>query len=355
MVLDRRSFVLGTLGAGLFCGKGFAGEALADTASRLASGDNIPLIAVAALDGGELSRSFLVSGTSNPLPAGAVFQAASLAKPMVALLTLRLVQEQKLQLDRPVDQFLPGGYPHRQNIFAINATPVVDLVPASVLRQITPRMLLSHTAGFPNWSASGPLVPDYEPGSRWQYSGEGYVLLQRILEVVSGLDLQPLADEILFQPLGLARTAFKITDAIKPYLVPGAPRNLRFPYEIASSSLYTTADDYARFVANVLKDEKLVALISATPVMLPTSWRDFFRSSHPAWGLGWGLEVQEIPISFWHWGSNPGFRSLVMADLKTHDAIVVLTSSEQGMAAAKTLVEAQIPGEHPGLSLGSVQ
>jgi CubicO group peptidase (beta-lactamase class C family) len=355
MIIDRRSFIAGALVASLSGSKLLAGEALADLASKLAHDDNIQSIAVATLEAGHVSQSFLVSGSPTSPPKHAVFQAASLSKPVVAFLALRLAQAGKLELDRPVDQLLPDGYLHRQNIFALKARPVVDAVPAEVLRQITPRMLLSHTAGFPNWCSSGALLLEYEPGSRWQYSGEGYVLLQHMIEVISSLSLQEMAERILFQPLELGETAFKITDSIQPRLAIGAPRQLRFPYEIASSSLYTSAEDYAKFVANILNDESSVSLITNNPVMLPTSWGDYFRSTRLAWGLGWGLEARDAPVSLWHWGSNPGFRSLVLADLRSHNAIVVLTSSENGMSAAKKLVTTAMPAEHPGLDFDMVQ
>ncbi len=354
MTIDRRSFLSGLLSAGLGAGPGWAAEMLEDLSSRLAIEDKIPGLAVATLEAGSLSRSFcLIGGTPQPR-ASAIFQAASLSKPVVSYLALRMVQAGDLQLDRTVDEVLPGGYLHRQNIFALKATPVVDRVPVDVLRRITPRMLLMHTAGLPNWSPSGPLVLQHEPGSRWQYSGESFVLLQHLMETVSGLALQQLAEQRLFQPLGLAGTAFRITDAIKPHLISGTPRQLRFPYEIAASSLYTTAEDYAKFLAHVLEDEELVSLITEKPVTLPSPWWDLFGSGHLAWGLGWGLEVGETPVSLWHWGSNPGFRSLVMADPVSRHAVVVFTSSEEGMAVAKQLVRAEMPAEHPGLDFAMV-
>jgi len=284
-----------------------------------------------------------------------VFQAASLSKPVVALLALRMVERGELALDQPVSRWLPDGYSHRQNIFSVKAAPIVDVVPVEILRQVTPRMLLSHSAGFPNWSASGPLLLGSTPGSRWQYSGEGYVLLQQILAIISGRPLQLLAEQELFEPLGMTGAAFEITDAIKARLVPGSPRQIRFPYEIASSSLYTTAGDYARFVAGVLNDEKLLSLTIDNPVALPSSWGGLFSSTSLGWGLGWGIEAREKPVSIWHWGANPGFRSLVLVDLRSRNAIVALTASDKGMPLAKTLVNAAIPGEHPALSLDSVR
>jgi CubicO group peptidase (beta-lactamase class C family) len=253
----------------------------------------------------------------------------------------------EISLDRLVSDLLPDGYLHRQNIFALKAAPVTDLVPAGILRTVTPRMLLTHSAGFPNWSSSGPLTPGFAPGLRWQYSGEGYVLLQRILETLTGHPLQHLAERELFEPMGLTSTAFKLTAEIQQRLVAGSPRQLRFPYEIASSSLYTSANDYVRFLAGVLGDEELLSLITRDPVKLPVP--------SLAWGVGWGIEMRERPVSIWHWGSNPGFRALAMASLQSRDAIAVFTNSESGMPLAKAIVRAAMPGDHPGLDLDLVR
>jgi CubicO group peptidase (beta-lactamase class C family) len=354
-VIDRRFFLL-IAGAVLArADRGHAADDLADMAARLASESNLCAVAVATLKGGQEARSLSASGCGSNPASDAVFQAASLSKPFVAYLALRMVQRGELSLDKPLSDILPSGYRHRQNIFALKAAPIVDLVPVDILRRVTPRMLLTHSSGFPNWSSNGALTPTFTPGTRWQYSGEGYVLLQQALETISQRPLQQLAEAELFGPLGLTSSAFKLTDSILPRLIPGSPKQLRFPYEIAPSSLYTSAADYVRFTAAVLSDKKMLALITSEPVKLPTSWGSAFRSTSLAWGLGWGIEASEAPAAIWHWGSNPGFRSLVMADLRSRDAIVVLTSADDGMPVAKTLVNAAIPGEHPGLELELVR
>lgn len=284
----------------------------------------------------------------------AVFQAASLSKPVVATLALRLALRGILDLDRPVSELLPGGYAHRQNLFALRAPPVVDTVPGELLRKITPRQLLSHTAGLPPWADRGPLRLAAEPGARWQYSGEGYVLLQHVLQALTGQALDELASEALFEPLGLRHTAFKLTDALEPWLVPGRNaagqvRQLRFPHEIASSSLYTSAPDYARFIQATLDDGRLLELIAQSPVPVPGA-----RGVH--WGLGWGIEQPEPDRRYlWHWGNNPGFRALAMAEPSSKDAVVALTASEAGMPDAKAALRQVFPGAHPGLGMRLVE
>lgn len=355
MLINRRAFILGILSALPCASRVFAGENLAALAGQIASDGPVCGIQIATLRAGQIAQTLAVSGCGTAPLDGTVFQAASLSKPVVAFLALRMAGRGELGLDTPVSTWLPGGYPHRQNIFALKAAPVVDLVPPDILRQVTPRMLLSHSAGFPNWSQSGPLKPEFTPGARWQYSGEGYVLLQRVLETISGQPLHELAARDVFGPMGMTNTAFKITGAVEPYLVAGSPRQLRFPYEIASSSLYTNATSYARFLAGLLADEKIMALTLSHPVALPSSWGAFLQPKRLSWGLGWGVEVRDAPVAIWHWGNNPGFRSLVMADLQSRDAIVVLTASDQGMAAAKRLVNAELPGGHPALELDLVR
>ena len=309
--------------------------------------------AVAELRQGKLvNRSDGASCRTSP-DSSAVFQAASLAKPLVATLALKLVLRGKLDLERPLSDLLPDGYTHRQNLFALRESPIVDVVPSEVLKKLSTRNLLSHTSGLPNWSDRAPLRPTTEPGTRWRYSGEGYVLLQQILQTLTGMPLNALASAELFEPLRMRDTAFKLTDHIAHSLVPGRSasgqiRQLRFPYEIAASSLYTSASDYARFIAATLDDQSLIDLITDAPVPVPDAPGVY-------WGLGWAMEQLMHHRTIWHWGNNPGFRALAMADLTSKDAVVTLAATESGMPHAKSVVRQVLPGPHPGLELNVVQ
>ncbi len=224
-------------------------------------------LAVARLHQGQLIEQPEAESCSSYKGFTPVFQAASLAKPVVATLVLKLVLREQLSLDQPVGALLPDGYAHRQNLFALRGAPEIDVVPGEVLGKLTVRHLLSHTGGLPNWSDRGPLRLEAVPGARWRYSGEGYVLLQHILQSRTGLPLDELASSELFEPLGLRHSAFKLTERITPSLVPGRSaagqvRQLRFPYEIGASSLYTSAPDYARFIGATLSDPQMMSLIA---------------------------------------------------------------------------------------------
>jgi CubicO group peptidase (beta-lactamase class C family) len=324
-----------------------APAALETMAEDDAARRNVCSVAFATLSGGDPQPSHAVDRCGPP-PAAPIYQAASLAKPVFAYLVLKLVDQKVLALDDPIGRYLPQGYMHRQNLLALNRPPVEDLVPPSQLRRITVRMLLTHSSGLPNWSSDGPLAPSFEPGTDWKYSGEGYVLLQRAVEAAATEPLDRLADRLVFPGLGMRQSSFRLSPAVAGHLVQGSTasgeaRQLRFPFAVASSSLYTSADDYAKFMAAVLQDKAMTSRITDGAVNVS-------RRLGLKWGLGWGVEESPQGTHLWHWGNNPGYRCLAMASLQSLDGIAVFTNSDAGMPTAKSIVRAGLPGEHGALS-----
>lgn len=287
-----------------------------------------------------------------------VFQAASLSKPVFAYAVLKLVQQGRLELDAPVLQYLPQGYRHAFDPMQQGADAATDEVTDPRLSAVTVRMLLQHTAGLPNWS-QGPLRFKGTPGVRWHYSGEGFVLLQRAVEAAMGRPLDEIMQEHVFSPLGMRSSSYQWSPQIAEHLLPGTKSNgtprkvmpLRLP--VAAFSLYTTVEDYARFLVALLEDEALLATITDAPV-------DVDPRLNLSWGLGWGIERSAEGVHLWQWGNNPGYRAFVIAVPKTGDGLVMLTNSDGGLKLAAPLVRAAIPGEHtvlrsPFLSSGVLE
>ena len=184
----------------------------------------------------------------------------------------------------------------------------VDDLPNPAARAVTVRHVLSQSSGFPNWrfsedsKALPDLVPEFTPGSRYQYSGEGFFYLQRVLEQVSGKGFGQLIQDVVFQPLGMAsstlvgdpetltRTALphqrhgerregwdKTARAIRAYAARiGKPvTQLRYEeYSAATrergdpmlpnwmvpngaASLVTSAEDYVRFLAAAIRNPEI--------------------------------------------------------------------------------------------------
>ncbi len=293
----------------------------------------------ATLQAGRVQKT-VVAGTCGAAP-DAVFQAASLTKPAVAYAALRLALAGQLDLQAPVSHYLPRGYVHYQHVLRRASGDASDTVPASTLARIPLATLLNHTSGLPNWT-SGALMPGFDPGQRWRYSGEGYVLLQTVMEAVTGVPIAQWMDAQVFAPLGMRDSSLVWIGAYEGRAVHahGVASGMRWGLPVAAASLYTTAGDYARLLAAVVADERLLALVMSAPVVAD-------KALGLEWGYGWGIERTPSGPMLWQWGNNPGFRNFAMVSPGSGDGFVLLANSDRGMALAVPLAQQVLPMEHP--------
>ncbi len=307
---------------------------------RHARDKRVCAVSYATIRAGKIANAGAASGCDHTrVPTDdSVFQAASLSKPIFAYAVLKLAQEGSLNLDAPLVSYLPQGYVHIQNPFAIGQPAITDRVVAPDIQAVTARMVLSHTSGLPNWS-SDPLAFDFKPGTGWQYSGEGFMLLQRTVESITNKGLDDFMRHQLFDPLGMSSTSFRWKPQFVDAFMPGMPRFVELPEAFAPLSLHTSAKDYAKFLAALLADPLAIQLIVEAPASVDPKLG-------LSWGIGWGIERGEKETYIWQWGNNPGYRAFVMASTSSGDAVVVFTSSENGLAVAEPIVTAVLPGTH---------
>lgn len=306
---------------------------------------HIPDVALAAFSSGSTQIS-LCSLTHQALPAEAIFEAASLGKPVFAAAVLTLVQQGKLNLDAPLSGYLREPYRHSRNPFHPDAPsdPVAD----ARLEHVTARMVLSHTTGLPNWDRSATLHFDAEPRARWGYSGEAYLYLQKAVETISGEPLSTFVGDAVFIPVGMTHSSFVWRQAYATTALSGHNRDGRaepiaqYSRALAPSTLYTTIGDYARFAAALLarRPGSVYAMEQTSQVLVRKDLR-------LAWGLGVGIE--DTTGSVFHWGANPGFQSFVFLTPATDQGILFLTDSDAGLDLVDVLVKAYDPGRHPAL------
>jgi CubicO group peptidase (beta-lactamase class C family) len=221
--------------------------------------------------------------------------------------------------------------------------------------RITARMLLSHTAGLPNWrpgdeEREGPLPLLFEPGSRFGYSGEGMFYLQRVVERRTGQPLDLLARTALFEPLGLKNSTFAWNPAAERLLASGHGENgtflakSKYNHPNAAYTLYTTAEEYARILVEVMRAASVgseilsqgsasemlrrqVALDARDPIERPGSAQG--RSVY--WGLGWSLNATAAGDVFHHSGANrTGFRCYSQFSPGRRTGLVILTNGLGG-------------------------
>ncbi len=303
----------------------------------------VPGVGVAVIESGRVSyvHSFGVksAATKQPVDERTVFEAASLTKPVVAYAALKLAGQGKLDLDKPLSDYLAAPY-----------------IQDARLGQITARRVLTHTTGFPNWRPDGkPLVTVFAPGERFSYSGEGFVYLGFVMERITGTLLDRLVAQLVFEPLGMKDSSLvweKPFDqqSATGHTEAGVPRTKGRPLQPnAAASMQTTAADYARFMIALmngtgLKPELARAMISTQtqvdngcancvgrPVTKP--------SETIAWGLGVGIQHTASGESFWHWGDNGGFRCLMAGYPAQKKGVIVFTNSANGLAIAPRIAE----------------
>lgn len=134
--------------------------------------------------------------TSNTsLDTRAVFEAASLSKPVFAWLVLKLIDDGLFDIDTPLVSVLRPDW--------LVAHPDTD--------RITARHVLTHSSGFINWRekpAQEKLAPAFTPGSRVRYSGEAFFWLQLVVEQLANASLDALAQRLLFAPAGMHSSSF---------------------------------------------------------------------------------------------------------------------------------------------------
>lgn len=321
---------------------------------RLMADGEVPGLAIAVVRGTQhlWHKGFGVASTRTrePVVDTTIFEAASLSKPVFAYAVVKLADEGKIDLDRPLSAYLPGSY----ELAADDPR----------LHQVTARHVLGHTSGLPNWRGPGALSIHFTPGDRFSYSGEGFVYLTKAVERITGEPLEDMMRRTVFGPLGMKDSSYALQPHYatrKAHAHDAAGRATDRSQRVrpnAAASLHTTAADYGRFVAAMLngtglKESSRAAMLSAQ-VALAESTNMTGRTPRKlskvlAWGLGWGLQSSAEGTAFWHWGDNGDMKAYVVADDIRKTAVVVFANSANGLSIVPEIVEAVLGTPQPAL------
>lgn len=307
---------------------------------QLAIRHRVCSVAVAVIKNRQLQSIEAASGCQAEMipKRDTVFEVASLSKPVFAYAVLKLVEQGKLALDTPIARYLPAGYA-LQSPFLIS--PSEGQVSAK-LDAITVRMALNHTSGLPNLDQRKPTL-QANPGQQWLYSGWGYAMLQQAVEAVTQQPLEKFMATSVFEPLGMTQSSYVFEPRFTSNFA--APRSAntelidrpRLKEAVSAYGLYTSVEDYSRFVLAVLNDAALLKTITNNAVSVDAQL-------NLTWGLGWGIEQHTNGTMLWHWGNNPGYRAFVIASAQSGDGLIMLTNSNRGLALAEPLTKRALPG-----------
>jgi CubicO group peptidase (beta-lactamase class C family) len=314
---------------------------------------DIPGMSIALIRNGKLvwtgTYGVMNADTRKPVTPQTVFEAASLSKCVFAYGVLKLVDEGKLNLDTPLTKYLGNNYG----------------VPDPRINLITARHVLTHSSGFPNWREfdnSKVLEIHFNPGEKWSYSGEGIVYLSKVVEKITGMELEDFMQQTVLKPLGMNSSSYTWLaryDSIKSYRhdnfgkVTGRTEKIAGGLEAikgatnAAASLATNAADYAKFIMAVLNGTGLKK--STLEQMLTPGIRVTSKYPQLAWGLGVGLETLPDGAWFWHWGDNGDAKAFYMASVSGKDAVVYFANGSNGLGIAREILADAVGGYHPSL------
>ena len=229
---------------------------------RLMKAEDVKGLGIAIIEGSNIThlRTFGLRNVEKTLPleTDTVMYGASLTKAAFTYMVLQLVDEGRLDLDRPISSYLPKPLP----AYADYASLAGD----ERWRELTARILLTHASGFANLRFLEPdqvLRFHFAPGARYAYSGEGFYLLQLVLEEGLGFDVRREMQTRIFDRFGMTRTDMQWRADFAPNLADGYAIDGSFePHDerssvSASGSMDTTLADQARMWRGMLAGEGL--------------------------------------------------------------------------------------------------
>lgn len=296
------------------------------------------------------------------LDTASIMYAASLSKAVFGYLVMKLVEQDVLDLDKPLYRYLSKPL-YEYEYFS-------DLKLDDRWKLFTARMCLSHTTGLPNVRWFNPITSEQDtlgkmniyfmPGTKYAYSGEGFKLLQLVIEEVTKKPLDELAVDNVFKPIGMTRTgyvwhnSFGDDNAAVGHLSNGLIDKKRKRTEaVAGGSLVTTITDYSRFIEHIMQrkglqkkwfDEMIKSQISIhsitqfPPITFETT--DENNAIHLSYGLGWGVfQCPSYGKVFFKEGNGGSWRNYNVNFIDQGTSIVILVNSENGERIFKDLVE----------------
>ena len=295
----------------------------------------IPGLSIAIINDGKVvfhrTKGFANKEKKLPVTAETIFEGASISKSVFSYFVMKYVEEGKLDLDKPLFEYLPNP----------------DIADDERYKKITARMALTHQTGFPNWREDledKKLKIEFEPGTEYSYSGEGFQYLAEVLRHISKTDwegLEAIFQEKVARPLGMTHTHFIQNEYTRkhkaePYDEDGKWLDWENDYWykkddgvfVAPASIHSEPIDFAKWMIAIMNEEGLTEAsfeeMLRPYVSVPYDGIDVFYTL--------GFLTPRLPFGeiYLHSGNNEGFTSFFVMDKKSKNGYVLFTNSEYG-------------------------
>lgn len=297
-----------------------------------------------------------------------IFYGASLSKAVFGYLVSKLASKGIIDIDKPLQQYLDIPLPLLKGDDKWHGFQ--DLKNDERYKRITTRMCLSHTTGFQNWrwiprpndiKNKNKLKIYFEPGTQYYYSGEGIMLLQYVIEHITGKDLEQLAEEEVFEPLQMHNTSYVWHERFEDNYCNGhtakqevIKKEKRHEAE-AAGSMETNLIDYSLFVKHILqltRENSPITKMMFSP-NLPIRTKAQFgplsieqsnenNKIQLNYGLGWGLLQSPFGFGAFKEGHGEGFQHYTIIFPNKETGIVLLSNSDNAEGIFKEVLKIAI-------------
>ena len=337
------------------------------TIKRLMDTANVQGLALAILNNNKTvfikSYGYKNKMKNELLDTASIMYAASFSKAVFGYLTMKLVEDKTIDLDKPLYKYLSKSIAEYEYFS--------DLKSDDRWKIITARMCLSHTTGLPNvrWLNPKTGVEDtlgiiriyFTPGTKYAYSGEALKLLQLVEEEITKKSIEELAIEKIFTPIGMNRTGYIWHDKFDDNVAIGHLENGKLNPKkkrttpVAGGSMVTTIADYSKFIEYIMQGKGLkrkmfnemissqIEIKSKTqfpPITEETTTEN--KTINLSYGLGWGLLKCKYGRAFFKEGHDDAWRNYNINFIDKGISIIIMTNSANGELIFKELLETLI-------------
>jgi CubicO group peptidase (beta-lactamase class C family) len=292
---------------------------------------SIPAVGIGFVENGKIEQISVFGELEKGMkaPKNTIWNVASLTKPITALIVLKLIDSGKLSLDEPLYNYYIDP----------------DIISDPRVKLLTARIILSHQTGFTNNRENykdGTLKFEFEPGTKYQYSGEGYDYLRKAIEHKFNKTIEQLASKLIFKPLKMNNTSYVWNKKYETRIAKWhTEKGETYPFKKQTEAhgaddLLTTIEDYNKFIAYLINGADLAKELQQEMVKNQIRMND-----NQYFGLGWYIDENintKNDFAIVHGGDDIGVHTIAFIIPKTKQGLIIFTNCDNGTDAFQEIL-----------------